>query len=120
MLTYEDMDEVLAALETKPPPLAMYLFTESRVVQRRFLDRTVSGGVGINDVVNQIVPKELPFGGVGESGLGRYHGKAGFERFTHSRSVLRRSTRFDPGFQYPPAQVPLETVKRAYRWLFRN
>jgi len=120
VLTYDDMDEVLAALANRPPPLAMYLFTESRAVQRRFLTHSVSGGVGINDVVNQIVPKDLPFGGIGESGMGRYHGKSGFDRFTHYRSVLRRSTRFDPGFQYPPAKVPLRTVKRAYRWLFRS
>jgi aldehyde dehydrogenase (NAD+) len=120
VLTYEDMDEVLAALRSQPPPLAMYLFTESRAVQQRFLNHTVSGGLGINDVVNQIVPKELPFGGVGESGMGRYHGKSGFDCFSHLRSVLRRSTRFDPGFQYPPARVSLGTVKRAYRWLFRN
>jgi aldehyde dehydrogenase (NAD+) len=118
--TYEDMDELLAELAAKPSPLAIYLFTEEKTVQRRFLAHTVSGGVGINDVVNQIVPKELPFGGIGESGMGRYHGKSGFDRFTHHRSVLRRSTRFNPGFIYPPARVPLETVKRAYRWLFRN
>ena len=118
--TYEEPDEVLAAWGANSPPLAIYLFSESRAVQEQFLARSVSGGVGINDVVNQIVPKELPFGGIGDSGMGRYHGKAGFDCFTHYRSVLRRSTRFDPGFQYPPARVALKTMQRAYRWLFRN
>ena len=118
--SYEDLDQLLAVLALMPPPLAMYLFTEDRSVQQRFLERTVSGGVGVNDVVNQIVPKELPFGGVRESGMGRYHGRAGFDRFTHYRSVLWRSTRFDPGFQYPPTRVPLKTMQRAYRWMFRN
>jgi acyl-CoA reductase-like NAD-dependent aldehyde dehydrogenase len=118
--TYDDFDELLTTLGALPPPLALYLFSESRSVQERLLTRSVSGGVGINDVVNQIVPKELPFGGVGESGMGRYHGRAGFDCFTHYRSVLRRSTRFDPGFQYPPARVTLRTLKRAFRWLFRN
>jgi aldehyde dehydrogenase (NAD+) len=118
--TYEDPDEILAAWRTRSPPLAIYLFTESRAVQEQFLARSTSGGVGINDVVNQIVPKELPFGGIGDSGMGRYHGKAGFDCFTHYRSVLRRSTRFDPGFQYPPARVALKTVQQAYRWLFRS
>lgn len=118
--TYDSLDELLAVLGAKSPPLAMYLFTENRAVQRRFLDRSLSGGVGINDVVNQIVPKELPFGGIGDSGMGRYHGKAGFDCFTHYRSVFHRSTRFDPGFQYPPARVTMKTLQRAYRWLFRN
>jgi aldehyde dehydrogenase (NAD+) len=120
VLTYADLDPLLAELAVKPSPLAAYLFTEDKAVQRRFLARSVSGGLGINDVVNQIVPKDLPFGGIGASGMGRYHGKAGFDRFTHPRSVLHRSTRVDPGFQYPPARVPLKTVKRAYRWMFRN
>jgi len=118
--TFDDLDELMTAFRAKPPPLAIYLFSESRTTKERFLARSVSGGVGINDVVNQIVPKELPFGGVGDSGMGRYHGRAGFDCFTHYRSVLSRSTRFDPSFQYPPAGVPLQTVKRAYRWLFRN
>ena len=120
VLSYEDLDELLAALAVRPPPLAIYLFTEDRAVQRRFLAGSISGGVGINDVVNQIVPKELPFGGIGDSGMGRYHGRSGFDRFTHYRSVLHRSTRFDPGFQYPPARVSLQTMKRAYRWMFKN
>jgi len=120
VLTYEDLDELLSALGTKPTPLAIYLFSEDPHVQRRFVAGSASGGVAINDVVNQIVPKELPFGGVGVSGMGRYHGKYGFDCFTNYRSVLRRSSRIDPGLQYPPAQVPLRTVKRAYRWMFRN
>ena len=120
VLKYTDLDKLLNELALEPAPLAMYLFTEDRTVQRRFLARSVSGGVGINDVVNQIVPKALPFGGVGESGMGRYHGKVGFDCFTHRRSVLQRSSRFDPGFQYPPTRVPLRTVKRAYRWLFKS
>jgi aldehyde dehydrogenase (NAD+) len=120
VLSYDDLDETLVDLASRPKPLALYLFTEDRAVQDRFLVRTVSGGVGINDVVNQIVPKELPFGGVGQSGMGMYHGKFGFDCFTHYRSVLRRSTRFDPRFAYPPSRVTLRTLKRAYRLLFRN
>jgi len=120
VLSYDDLDETLVDLASRPKPLAFYLFTEDRAVQDRFLARTASGGVGINDVVNQIVPKELPFGGVGESGMGRYHGRAGFDCFTYYRSVLRRSTRFDPGFVYPPSRATLRTLKRAYKLLFRN
>ena len=87
---------------------------------QRVCTRTVSGGLGINDVINQIVPKDLPFGGVGQSGMGQYHGKASFDCFTHYRSVLTRSTRFDPGYAYPPSRVSLKTLKRAYALLFRS
>jgi acyl-CoA reductase-like NAD-dependent aldehyde dehydrogenase len=119
VLEYDDLDAALESQKARPKPLAVYLFSESRSTQKRFVAQTASGGVGINDVVNQIVPKELPFGGVGRSGMGQYHGKAGFECFTHYRSVLRRSTRLDPGFAYPPPRVPLGSLKRIYRWLYQ-
>jgi aldehyde dehydrogenase (NAD+) len=120
ILAYDDLDDLLAALAGKPRPLALYLFSDDRSTRRRVLERSASGGVCINDVINHLVPKELPFGGVGQSGMGQYHGKAGFDCFTHYRSVLTRSSRFDPGFAYPPPKVKLETLKRAYRVLFRN
>ena len=120
VVAYEDLDEALERRASEPKPLAVYLFSEDRAIHERFLARTDSGGVCINDVINQIVPKALPFGGVGQSGMGQYHGKASFDCFTHYRSVLRRSTRFDPGYAYPPSRVTLKTLKRAYGWLFRN
>jgi aldehyde dehydrogenase (NAD+) len=120
VLEYDDLDETLVDLASRPAPLALYLFSEDRAIHDRVVSRTASGGVCINDVVNHIVPKALPFGGVGQSGMGQYHGKAGFDCFTHHRSVLRRSTLFDPGYAYPPARVSLKTLKRAYRWMFRD
>jgi aldehyde dehydrogenase (NAD+) len=120
VLDYDDLDEVLAALASRPSPLAFYLFSENRATQDHVLAKTVSGGVCINDVVNHIVPKEMPFGGIGRSGMGQYHGKASFDCFTHYRSVLTRSTRFDPGYAYPPARFSLKTLKRAYSALFRD
>jgi aldehyde dehydrogenase (NAD+) len=120
VLEYDDLDEALTALASRPTPLALYLFSEDRATQDRFLARTASGGVCINDVVNHIVTKELPFGGIGRSGMGQYHGKASFDCFTHYRSVLTRSTRLDLSYAYPPARVSLKTLKRAYGWMFRN
>ena len=71
----------------------------------------------INDTVTHIMGKDLPFGGVGESGMGEYRGKAGFDCFTHYKSVLRRSQLVDPTLRYPPASVLLAALKRAARFL---
>ena len=120
VLTFERMDEVLDSLRTRPKPLALYLFTRDRAVQRRVLLDSYSGAVAINDTVNHANAGDLPFGGVGASGMGAYHGKAGFETFTHFKGVLRRSAAFDPGFQYPPIRVSLDALRRFSRMLFRG
>lgn len=116
VLPYDTEQEVIAFCRARPAPLALYLFTNDRAQQRRFMDAIPSGGVCINDTVSQLIPKELPFGGRGESGWGAAHGKAGFDEFSHSRSVLTRSTRFDFKAIYPPLKVSLKSMKRAYRF----
>jgi len=83
------------------------------------LRNTSSGGVCINDTVSHIVGSGLPFGGVGESGFGNYHGKASFDTFTHPKSVLRRSFSFDARMKYPPYQVELKKIKRILKFLLR-
>jgi aldehyde dehydrogenase (NAD+) len=80
------------------------------------MDAILSGGVCINDTVSQLIPKELPFGGRGSSGWGATHGQAGFDEFSHFRSVLTRSTRMDFKAIYPPVKLSLESMKRAYRF----
>jgi len=80
---------------------------------------TSSGGVCINDTVSHIVGSDLPFGGVGESGFGNYHGRASFDSFTHYKSVLRRSFSFDSKMKYPPYQVELKKIKRILKFLLR-
>jgi aldehyde dehydrogenase (NAD+) len=116
VLEYDDLSEVLAIQRELPPPLAIYLFTAERGLQERVLAATRSGGVCINDTISHIIGSDLPFGGVGESGMGTYHGRAGFECFSHQRSVLRRSLAIDPAFRYPPPKAPLETLKRVMRY----
>ena len=113
----DSLDEALALLRDRPTPLALYLFTQNRAVQERVLAATRSGGVCFNDTVSHILGEHLPFGGLGESGLGAYHGKASFDAFTHYRSVLRRSFRFDAKVRYPPPRLSLTGLKRAWRWL---
>jgi aldehyde dehydrogenase (NAD+) len=97
-------------------PLALYLFTDNREQQQRFMNAIPSGGVCINDTVSQLIPKGLPFGGRGASGWGATHGQAGFDEFSHDRSVLTRSTRIDFKAVYPPVKLSLNAMKRAYRF----
>ncbi|MBP7937862.1 MAG: aldehyde dehydrogenase [Phycisphaerae bacterium] len=116
ILEFTALDEVLTSLRDRSTPLALYLFTRNRAIQDRVLAGTRSGGVCINDTVSHIVGHNLPFGGLGESGMGAYHGRASFECFSHRRSVLRRSLAFDPKLRYPPPRFTLATLKRIYRF----
>ena len=117
VLEFENLDDVLALLRDRPTPLALYLFTNDRATQERVVAESRSGGVCINDTVVHMVGHDLPFGGVGESGMGRYHGKASFDCFTHQRVVVRRSTAFDSRLRYPPPKLSLAKLKKAYRFL---
>ena len=112
VLAVDDLEQAIQLINQRPKPLALYLFTGNRNHQRTLLQRTSSGGVGINDVVLQAGVPELPFGGVGTSGMGAYHGKAGFDTFSHHRSVLRRPFRLDAPFRYPPYAGRLPLVRR--------
>ena len=115
VVEFTEIDEVLAGLRGQAAPLALYLFTRDRSTQERVLAGTRSGGVCINDTVTHILGKDLPFGGLGESGMGAYHGRASFECFSHRRSVLKRSLRIDPELRYPPARLTLTALKRVLR-----
>jgi aldehyde dehydrogenase (NAD+) len=115
VVEFTDLDETLANLRGRPTPLALYLFTGDRAIQRRVLDGARSGGVCINDTLSHILGADLPFGGLGGSGMGASHGKAGFDAFSHRRTVMRRSLGIDPGFRYPPQTTPLATLKRMLR-----
>jgi len=117
MLEFEKLDEALALLRDGPTPLALYVFTRDRATEARVLAEARSGGACVNDVVSHMVGAGLPFGGLGESGLGAYHGHAGFEAFSHRRAVVRRATWLDLPFRYPPQKISLTGLKRAMRFL---
>lgn len=117
VIGFDSLDAVLAELGTRPAPLALYLFTADRTLEERVLAATRSGGVCINDTLSHLLAKDLPFGGLGASGLGVSHGKAGFDSFSHRRAVMRRSLWPDPAFRYPPAKGGLAALKRALRFL---
>jgi aldehyde dehydrogenase (NAD+) len=107
-----DLEAALVEVRSRPKPLALYLFSTNRSAQERILATTSSGGVCFNDVVLQAGAAGLPFGGVGESGMGSYHGHAGFLTFSHQRTVLRRPFWLDLPFRYPPYAGKLALVKR--------
>ncbi len=98
----DDLDDALEFVTARDKPLALYLFAEDRGVQDRVVAETSSGGVCLNATLFHITVPGLPFGGVGESGMGAYHGRSSFETFTHRKSVLRRPTALDPSIAYPP------------------
>ena len=96
------MDEAIDHVNAHPHPLALYVFAEDRRVVSEVLARTTAGGVTVNGTIMHLTNPNLPFGGIGESGMGGYHGKAGVRRFQHLKPVLTRSTRLDPSLTYPP------------------
>lgn len=117
VLEFDDLDQVLSGLRQQATPLALYFFSARRDLQQRILMETRSGGVCFNDTVSHILARELPFGGLGESGMGSYHGRAGFDAFSHRRSVLRRPFSFEPSFRYPPPRIALPSLKSILRIL---
>ncbi|HET7350205.1 MAG TPA: aldehyde dehydrogenase family protein [Marmoricola sp.] len=103
VLTFDDLGEVVDAINAGDKPLAIYLFTASDETVDRMLGSTSSGGVCVNDAMSHLLAPSLPFGGVGESGYGAYHGRWGFETFSHRKSVYRRPAwNWDPGILNPP------------------
>ncbi|AZB44770.1 aldehyde dehydrogenase [Bacillus sp. FJAT-42376] len=112
VMEYETLDEAIEFVNARPKPLALYLFTESKDTELAVTSRVSFGGGCVNDTLMHIATPYLPFGGVGESGMGNYHGKYSFETFSHSKSVLKQTTRFDFSFRYPSAKNGLKLVKK--------
>jgi acyl-CoA reductase-like NAD-dependent aldehyde dehydrogenase len=118
LVAVADLDEAIRFIRERPKPLALYLFTRNKRIEEQILAETSSGGVCVNDTINQLLVRELPFGGVGDSGFGRYHGHASFACFSNEKSVLQRGCAFDARVKYPPYTISLKTLKRMLRWLF--
>lgn len=113
ILTYDDLKDAIAQVNARPRPLALYFFSKNEQKQQQMLSATSSGGACINDTVLQFSQITLPFGGVGNSGMGRYHGKASFDTFSHYKSVLKRSFWLDLNWRYAPyTPKGLNLVKR--------
>ncbi|MBF32428.1 MAG: aldehyde dehydrogenase [Aequorivita sp.] len=102
VITYKTIEEAIAKVNSLPKPLSCYLFTKSSSIKKKVLKEISFGGGAINETVMHISNSNLPFGGVGQSGIGNYHGEAGFKAFTHYKSVMDKPTWLDPSIRYYP------------------
>jgi aldehyde dehydrogenase (NAD+) len=116
VLTYKTNEEALNIINKNPDPLAFYIFTSNKKNENYFLDRVRFGGGAVNNTIIHLANPELPFGGVGNSGNGSYHGKAGFMAFSNEKSVLKSGTWFDLRKKYPPFD---ETSMKMIRFLMK-
>lgn len=115
IITLDKIEESIEFINSKPKPLALYAFTKNEKFKKRILAETSSGSVAFNDTMIQFVCEELPFGGVGQSGFGRYHGKYSFDTFSHEKAVLERSFYFELEARHPPwNNFKLEFLRLAY------
>lgn len=113
VLEYDTWEEAIALVNSRSKPLALYVFSRNQEKQEQILASTSSGGVCINDTVMQVGVVGLPFGGVGESGMGSYHGKTSFDTFSHFKSVLKKGLWLDPKWRYAPyTTAGLKNIKR--------
>ena len=111
IISYENIDEALNFIRSKQCPLALYIFTENKDTASKVINSVKYGGGCVNDVVMHLVSHNLPFGGCGESGMGSYHGKAGFDTFTHYKSVLVQKAKFDTNVRFAPHENKLKLIK---------
>ncbi|MGK7917319.1 MAG: aldehyde dehydrogenase [Prochloraceae cyanobacterium] len=112
IVEYTNLEEAIAFVKARPKPLALYIFSKDKVKQEKIINSTSSGGVCINDTMMQFTVTELPFGGVGNSGIGNYHGKASFDIFSHYKSILQRYFWFDLNWRYAPYKIKIEAIKK--------
>lgn len=113
IFTFQEIDEVISVIRNQPKPLALYLFTNQKTQQKKLLEQVSFGGGCINDCMMQVTNPHLPFGGVGLSGMGVYHGKYSFETFSHRQSIFKKTFLKDFALIYPPF------LKRKRWWLKR-
>ncbi|MRH42199.1 aldehyde dehydrogenase family protein [Aquibacillus halophilus] len=111
IIDYEELTDVINEVNSQPKPLALYLFSESNDVQETVLKNISFGGGCINDTIYHLSSPHLPFGGVGSSGMGSYHGKSGFDTFSHKKSIMKQTTKFDIPLRYPNVKNGLKKIK---------
>ena len=112
VLTYDDLEVPIAGIRSLPTPLAFYLFSQDKSLQKRLMLQLPFGGGCVNDTLLHLCSPRLSFGGLGESGMGAYHGKAGFDTFSHQKSILYQSGHIDLPLRYPPYSTLTERLLR--------
>lgn len=117
VMEFTDTEQMIKEITTRPKPLACYVFSKNKAFITKIESDVSAGGMCINDTISHIVSNNLPFGGVGDSGMGAYHGKHSFDTFTHYKSVMKRRFFLDLKLKYPPYQ-PIKTLKKLLRWVW--
>jgi coniferyl-aldehyde dehydrogenase len=116
IVTYRDIDDAIAYVNGRPRPLALYYFGRNGESRRKVLERTTSGNVTVNDTLMHYVQNDLPFGGIGESGMGAYHGREGFKTFSHAKGIFEQSRWNLGGLLRPPFRRITNTAIRYLCW----
>ncbi|WP_058306884.1 aldehyde dehydrogenase [Gracilibacillus massiliensis] len=112
ILEYQNIEEVISGIQNHPNPLAFYFFSENDRLAEKMIEEVSFGGGCINDTLYHLASPYLPFGGIGNSGMGAYHGKESFLTFSHQKSLLKQTTKFDIPFRYPHVKNGLKLMKR--------
>lgn len=116
IIEYEDINEAIKKINSRPKPLALYLFTENSIVEKKVIENVSYGGGCVNDTITHLANPLLPFGGVGYSGMGSYHGQKSFETFSHMKSVLKKSTKVNISLVFPPYnKKKIKLLKKAMK-----
>ncbi len=117
IIEYEKLDDAIKFVTARNKPLALYIFSDDKMYQEKILSKTSSGNASINECLMHVGQFELPFGGVGESGIGAYHGKLSFDTFSHLKGVLKKSTLADIAQRYPPyTESGAKLIKKLLSW----
>ena len=115
IITFTDLNWAINQVKSRPKPLALYVFTESKKIKNKLLNEISFGGGGINETLVHLANHNLPFGGVGSSGTGNYHGKFGFDNFSHQKAIHDKPTWFEPGLKYPPyTEFKFKIIKKLF------
>ena len=112
VLEFDDLSEVVSKINTRPKPLALYVFSNQQHRWQQIINQVSFGAGCINDTVAHFANPHLPFGGVGLSGMGRYHGRASFDTFSHKKGILKKWFSFDPPLRYPPYKKKLGLLRK--------
>lgn len=115
IITFDTIGEVIKSVNNRPKPLALYYFSTNKKRQNKIIEEISFGGGCVNDTIMQVGSSYMPFGGVGESGMGSYHGKASFDTFSHKKSVVHKSNLVDINLRYPPFKNKLKWIKKVMR-----
>ena len=115
IITYDNFDEVLEIIQSKSKPLSLYLFSEDENMTHRVVEELSFGGGAINDTLMHLANPNLPFGGVGSSGIGQYHGKYSFDTFSHMKSYAFKSTRLESSLFFPPYKGKFKYIKTFFK-----